>query len=65
VLLEEVGEVDIVAAGRAGAEPLAVADDEIIGIALGVEFGECLGLEIGPGRGFDRDLDARFPSGSR
>ena len=58
VLLEEVGQVDVVAPGRAGAEPLRVADDHVVGIALGVELGERLGLEIRPWNGFDFDLDA-------
>ena len=31
VLVEPVGQVDVVAAGRAGAEPLAVADDHVVG----------------------------------
>ena len=35
VLGEEVGQVDIMAAGGAGAEPLAVADDHVVGVALG------------------------------
>jgi hypothetical protein len=41
---------------RSGAEPLAVAHDQIVGRALGIELGEGLGLEIGPWRGFHRDL---------
>jgi len=60
MLLEEVREVDIVATGRAGAQPLRVANDQIIGVAMGVELGEGLRLEVGPGCGFDRDLDAGF-----
>ena len=60
VLVEEVGEVDIVTAGRAGAEPLRVADDHVVGIALGVEFGEGLGLETRPGCRFDGYFDAGF-----
>ena len=60
VLVEEVGQVDIVAAGRAGAEPLRVADDHVVGVALGVELGEGLGLEVRPRRRLDRDLDAGF-----
>ena len=48
------------AAGRAGAEPLRVADDKVVGIAMGVELGERLGLEIGPRRRLDGNLDAGF-----
>ena len=59
-MLEEVGQVDIVTAGRAGAEPLRVADDHVIGVALGVELGEGLGLEIRPRRRLDGDLGAGF-----
>jgi len=58
VLLEEVGQIDVVTRGRAGAEPLGVADHHVIGVALGGEFAECLGLEIRPRRGFDHHLDA-------
>ena len=59
VLLEEVGEVDIVAARRRPAPShWRVTDDHVVGVALGVEFGEGLGLEVGPGRGLDRDLHA-------
>ena len=55
---DELGQVDIVAAFGGRAQPLAVADDHVVGVALGVELGEGLGLEIAPRRRFDGDRDA-------
>ena len=49
VLFDEIGQLDIVPAGRAGAEPLRVADDQVVCVAMGVKLGECLGLEVRPG----------------
>ena len=60
VLFDELGEVDIVTAGRAGTQPLAVADDEVVGRTLSVELGERLGLEIGPRNRLDGHGDAGF-----
>ena len=55
MLLEEVGQFDVVAPGRTGAEPLRIAHHHVVGIAAGRELTEGLGLEIRPWRGFDLD----------
>src|SRR6267142_4054053 len=55
MLLEEIGELHVVTPGGTRAQPLGIADHQIVGIALGGEFAERLGLEIGPWRGFDLD----------
>ena len=60
MLGEEVGQVNIVTTGRAGAKPLRIADNHVECIALGVEFGKSLGLEIRPWRCLDRDRHAGF-----
>jgi hypothetical protein len=58
MLLEEVRQVDIVACGRACTQPLRVADNQIVSVALGGELAERLGLEIGPRCGFHGNLRA-------
>jgi hypothetical protein len=58
VLVEEIGEVDVVALGRTGTEPLRVADNHVVGIAVRVEFREGFGLEVRPRRRLHRDFHA-------
>src|SRR5882724_4225609 len=55
VLLEEIGELHVVTPGRTRAQPLRIADHQIVGIALCGEFAERLGLEIRPWRSLDLD----------
>src|SRR5690606_41760082 len=55
---QELGQVHVVALGRAGTEPLAVTNDDIPAIATGGHLGEAAILERGPGLLDDVHLDA-------
>jgi hypothetical protein len=44
--IEKLCQIDVMPGLGCSPQPLAVADDHIIGRALGVEFGKGLGLEI-------------------
>ena len=46
------------ALGRAGAEPLRVADNHVVGVAVRVELREGLGLEVRPRRRLHGDCHA-------
>ena len=58
VLVEELVELDVVALGRGRADPLAVADQQVAQLALGVELVEHALREVRPGHELVLHLDA-------
>ncbi len=58
VVLEEIGQLNIVTLGDALTNPLAVADDHIEGVALGCPFGRNTVIEGAPWLFHNVDFDA-------